>query len=178
MAFDNSCTKAVLSASPGLIPERFEPQLFLAALGQVICCWKALDLGSLNMQFQHDWPKEKNYSSFNFFTWKPEKYRWTEFYDAPLEGSTIFLYRSSTSRTSLVISGLAELKYAFFSNTGSNTKNYGARTFFNWLSLSMAPRSIDNFTSIQLHKPYKVGKLSIRRVKMCHFSRIRRNTEE
>ena len=51
-----------------------------------------------------------------------EKYRSTELYDAPLEASTIFLYRSSTSRTSLVRSGLAELKYAFFSRTGRNTK--------------------------------------------------------
>ena len=41
-----------------------------------------------------------------------------------------------------------------------------------------APRGIDNFTSILLHQLYKVGKLSIRRVKMCNFSRIRRNTEE
>ena len=29
-------------------------RLFLAALGQVIRCSKAVDLGSLNMQFQHD----------------------------------------------------------------------------------------------------------------------------
>ena len=132
MAFDNSCTKALLSASPGPTPKRCEPQLFLTALGQVIRCSKALDLGSLNMQFQHDWPKDKKYSSFNSF-W-PEnlgKYCSTELYDAPLEGSTIFLCRSSTDRTSLVSSGSAELKYAFFSRAGRNTKYYGARTFFN-----------------------------------------------
>ena len=35
MAVDNSGTKAVLSASPGPNPERCEPQLFLASLGQV-----------------------------------------------------------------------------------------------------------------------------------------------
>ena len=51
-----------------------------------------------------------------------EKYRSTELYDAPREGSTIFLYRSSTSRTPLDSSGSAELKYAFFSRTGRNTK--------------------------------------------------------
>ena len=39
-----------------------------------------------------------------------------------LEGLTIFLYRSSTSRTPLDSSGLVELKYAFFSRTGCNTK--------------------------------------------------------
>ena len=34
-----------------------------------------------------------------------EKYRSTELYEAPLEGSTNFLYRSSTSRTPLDSSG-------------------------------------------------------------------------
>ena len=41
-----------------------------------------------------------------------------------------------------------------------------------------APRGIDNSISIQLHNPYKVGKLSIRRVKICNFSRIGRKTDE
>ena len=59
MAFDNSCAKVVLSASPGPTLKRCEPQLFLAALGEVMRCSKALDLRSLNMQFQHDWPKDK-----------------------------------------------------------------------------------------------------------------------
>ena len=59
MAFDNSCTKAVLSASPGPTPKRCELPLFLATLGQVVCGWKALDLGSLNMQFQQYWPKDR-----------------------------------------------------------------------------------------------------------------------
>ena len=67
MAFDNSCTKAVLSASPGPNPKRYEPQLFLASLGQVIRCSKAVDLGSLNMQFQHDWPKDKKITALLIF---------------------------------------------------------------------------------------------------------------
>ena len=70
MAFNNSCTKAVLAASPGPTPKRCEPELFLAALGQVIRCSKALNLGSLNVQFQHDWQKDKKYSSFYFFAWE------------------------------------------------------------------------------------------------------------
>ena len=41
-----------------------------------------------------------------------------------------------------------------------------------------APRGINISLSIQLHNPYTVGKLSIRRVKLCNFSRIKRNTEE
>ena len=45
MAFDdNSCTKVVLTASPGPTPKRCELPLFLAALGQAVCGWKALDL--------------------------------------------------------------------------------------------------------------------------------------
>ena len=108
---------------PGQTPKRCEPQLFLAALGQVIRCLKALDLGSLNMQFEDDWPKDKTITALLLFLLENlEKYRSTELYDAPLEGSTIFLYRSSTSRTPLDSSGLAESKYAFFSRTGRNTK--------------------------------------------------------
>ena len=116
MPFDNSCTKAVLSASPGPTPKRCELALFIAALGQAIRGWGALDLGSLNMQFQHDWAKDKNITALFIFSWPGnlEKDRSTELYDAPLEGSTIFLYRSSISCTSLDSSGLVELKYTFF----------------------------------------------------------------
>ena len=67
MAFDTSCTKAVLSASPWPTPKRCELPLFLAALGQAVRGWKALDRGSLNMQFQHDWPKDKNLQLFKLF---------------------------------------------------------------------------------------------------------------
>ena len=112
--------KAVSSASPGPTQKRCEPQLFLAALGQAVCHWKALDLGSLNMQFQQDWPKGKNYSYFKFFL-KTEKFRPTELYDAPLEGSTIFFLRS-LGRALLKSCQLAELKYAMFSRTGRKTK--------------------------------------------------------
>ena len=56
--------KAVSSASPGPTQKRCEPQLFLAALGQVVRRWKALDLGSLNMQFLLDWPKDKKLQLF------------------------------------------------------------------------------------------------------------------
>ena len=73
MAFDNSCTKAVLSASPGPTQKRCELPLFLAALEQDVCGWKALDLGHLNMQFQQDWPKDKKITALSIFwrkTWK------------------------------------------------------------------------------------------------------------
>ena len=91
MAFDNSCTKAVLSASPGPTLKRCELALFLAALGQAIRGWKALGLGSLNIQFQQDCPKDKQITALFSFCLKTEKIRSTDLYHAPLEGSTIFL---------------------------------------------------------------------------------------
>ena len=64
------------------------------------------------MEFQQDWPKDKkNYSSFNFLAENLEKCRSAEHYGAPLEGSTIFLCRSSTYRMSMESYRLAELKY-------------------------------------------------------------------
>ena len=55
----------MLSEQPGLGPpqKRCELQLFFAGIAQAEYCWKALDLGRLNMQIQQDWPKDKNYSS-------------------------------------------------------------------------------------------------------------------
>ena len=67
------------------------------------------------MQFQQDWPKDKkNYSFFNFLAEHLEKFHSTELYGAPLEGSTIFLNRSSTGRMSMESYQLAELKSAIF----------------------------------------------------------------
>ena len=70
MAFDNSGTKVVLSASPGPTPKRCELPLFLAALGQVVHGWKAIDLRSLNFQFQQDWPKDKQITALLSFCLK------------------------------------------------------------------------------------------------------------
>ena len=74
------------------------------------------------MQFQQDWPKDEKITALLNFCWKTENFRWTELYDTPLEGSTIFLYRSSLGHTSMESCRLAELKYAIFSGTGSKTK--------------------------------------------------------
>ena len=74
------------------------------------------------MQSQHDWPKDKKITAILIFWLKTEKFRSTELSDAPLDGSTIFLYRSSTGHTALESCRLAELKYAFFSRTGRKTK--------------------------------------------------------
>ena len=74
------------------------------------------------MQFQQDWPKDKKITTLSIFWRKTEKFRSNERYGAALEGSTIFLYRSSTDRMSLESCPLAELKYAIFSSTGCKTK--------------------------------------------------------
>ena len=55
-----------------------------------------------------------------------EKFRSTEHYGTPLEGSTIFLCRSSTCRMSMESYQLAELKYAFFGKTGRKTEKFTA----------------------------------------------------
>ena len=83
------------------------------------------------MQFQQDWPKDKkNYSSFKFLPENLENFRSTELYDAPLEGSTIFLYRGSLGSTSMESCRLAELKYAIFSGTGRKTKKLRCSKLF------------------------------------------------
>ena len=75
------------------------------------------------MQFQTDWPKDKKkLQLFNFLDENLEKFRSTDLNGAPLEGSTIFLNRSSTCQMSMESYRLAELKYAIFSTTGRETK--------------------------------------------------------
>ena len=74
------------------------------------------------MQFQQDRPKDNKITALSFLPENLEKFCSTELYDAPLEGSTIFLYRSSLGRTSSKSCQLAELKYAIFSRTGHKTK--------------------------------------------------------
>ena len=86
------------------------------------------------MQFQQDWPKDKkNYSSFNFLAENLEKFCSTEHYGAPLEGSTIFLCRSSLGSTAMESCGLTELKYAIFSRTGRKTKKLRRWKLFLWM---------------------------------------------
>ena len=66
--------------------------------------------------------KIKNYSSFNFLAENLEKFRSTEHYGAPLEGSTIFLCHSSLGSTAMESCRLPELKYATLSRAGRKTK--------------------------------------------------------
>ena len=79
--------------------------------------------------------KIKNYSSFNFLAENLEKFRATEHYVAPLEGSTIFLCHSSLGSTAMESCRLPELKYAFFRRTGCKTKKLPPTKLFLWLVL-------------------------------------------
>ena len=111
-------------------------QLFFAIIRQAIQRFKAIQLGHLSMQFQQDWPKDKkNYISSNFLPENLEKFRSTELYGAPIEGSTIFLNRSSTCRMSMESYRLAELRYAFFRRTGCRTKKLPRSKLFLWTVL-------------------------------------------
>ena len=47
------------------------------------------------MQFQQDWPKDKKITALSIFWRKTEKFRSTEHYGAPLEGSTLFFFAAA-----------------------------------------------------------------------------------
>ena len=64
-----------------------------------------------------------------------EKFCSTEHYGAPLEGSTIFLRRSSLASMAMESCRLAELKYAFFRRTGRQTKKLPRSKLFLWTVL-------------------------------------------
>ena len=83
---------------------------------------KLLILDAKICSFSRIGQKIKSYCSFIFSPENLEKFRSTELYNVPLEGLTIFLYRSSLSHTALESCQLAELKYAIFSRTGRKTK--------------------------------------------------------
>ena len=101
------------------------------------------------MEFQRDCQKDKkNYSSFDFLAENLEKVRSTEHYGAALEGSTIFLCRSSLGCTSMESCQLAELKYAIFSRTGCKNKKLPRSKLF--LSMVFKHGLLEGSTSEQM----------------------------
>ena len=87
------------------------------------------------MQFQQDCPKDKKIKALSIFLAENlEKFRSTEHYGPPLEGSTIFLCRSSLGSTAMESCRLPELKYASFSRAGRKTEKLPRSKLF----LSMA----------------------------------------
>ena len=101
------------------------------------------------MQFQQDCPKDKKiYNSFNFLAENLEKFRSTGLYGAPLEGSTIFLCRSSLGCTSMESCHLADFKYGIFSSTGCKTKKLPRSKLF--LSMVFEHGLLEGSTSEQM----------------------------
>ena len=101
------------------------------------------------MQFQQDWPKDKkNDSSFNFLAENLENFRSTELYRAALDGSTIFLCRSSLGCTSVESCKSADLKYAIFSRTGCKTEKLPRSKLF--LSMAFKHGLLEESTSEQM----------------------------
>ena len=87
------------------------------------------------MQFQQDWQKDKKITALSIFWWKTEKFCSTEHYGAALEGSTIFLCRSSLGSMAMESYRLPELKYAIFSRAGRKTKKLPRTKLFLWTVL-------------------------------------------
>ena len=82
------------------------------------------------MEFQQDCPKNKKVTALLIFCMKTEKMRSTELYGAALEGSTIFLCRSSLGCTSMESCQLADLRYAIFGSTGCKSKKFPRSKLF------------------------------------------------
>ena len=79
MAFDNSGTKAVSAAKLGTTPKGVNCHFSSPQFDKPYGVGK-LSISRLNMQFQHDWPKYKNYNFFNLLAENLEKFRSTEHY--------------------------------------------------------------------------------------------------
>ena len=86
--------------------------------------------------------KIKNYSFF--LPENLEKFRSTEHYGAALEGSTIFLCRSSLGSTAMESCRLLELKYAILSRAGRKTKKLRRSKLF--LSMAFKHRLLEGST--------------------------------
>ena len=96
------------------------------------------------MEFQQDYIKDKKITALLIFCLKTL----TELYDAALEGSTIFLCRSSLGSTSMESCQLADLKYAIFSSTGCKTKKLTRSKLF--LSMVFKHGLLEGSTSEQM----------------------------
>ena len=96
------------------------------------------------MRFQQDCPRDKKIAALNFLAENLEKFRSTELYGAALEGSTIFLCRSSLGCRSMESCQLADLKYAIFSRTGRKTKKSPRSKLF--LSMTFKHGLLDGST--------------------------------
>ena len=117
------------------------------------------------MEFQQDCPNDKKITALYFLPENLENFCSTELYGAALEGSTIFLCRSSLGSTVMESCRLTELNYAIFSRAGRKTKKLQLPKLF----LSMAFKhgllegstflfQYSSITRVQLES-FRLGKL-------------------
>ena len=98
--------------------------------------------------------KIKNYGSFNFWPENLEKFRSTELYGAPLEGSTIFLYHSSLGRKSLESSRLGRLKYAISAGWDVRLQNKSRRKCKKWRPSTIFKHGLLEESTFWFHDSY------------------------
>ena len=129
------------------------------------------------MQFQQDWPKDKKITAISIFLAENlEKFHST---GAPLEGSTIFLCRSSTCHMSMESYRLTDLKYAIFRRTGRKTKKLPRSKLF--LSMAFKHGLLDGSTflfqySSMTREPLESCRLP--ELKYAFFRRTGRKTKK
>ena len=102
-------------------PKRCELPLFFTGLGRAVRPWKALYQGSLNMQFQQDWPKDQQITASESFCTK------TNFLlDKRTSCGSRGIDKLSSAQLhepyAVESSRLAEPKYTFLSRTGRKNK--------------------------------------------------------
>ena len=100
------------------------------------------------MQFQQDCPKDKKFTALSIFGRKTYKFRSTEHYGGALDGSTIFLCRSSLGSKAMESCRLPELKYDIFSRAGRKTKKLPRSKLF--LSMVFKHGLLEGSTSEQM----------------------------
>ena len=128
------------------------------------------------MQFQQDCPKDKKITALSIF--------WRKTWKISLDGALWCASRGIDNFSLLqlympYVNGKLSISWVevcIFQQDRRKTKKLPRSKLFLWTVLKHG--LLDNFTSIQRHNSYTIEKLSIKRVKICNFTRIGRKTEE
>ena len=108
-----------------------------------------------------------------------ENFRSTAHYGAALEGSTIFLCRSSLGSTAMESCRLPELKYAIFSRARCKIKKFPRSKLF--LSMALKPGLLEGSTFLLQYSSMTRAPLEscrLAELKYAIFSRTGRNTKK
>ena len=107
-----------------------ELPLFFAGIRQAVRRWKALNLGSLNIQFQQDWQKDEKITALLKFLPENRKILLDWALWCASRGINNFSLPQLHQPYCLQKHWIIELKYAFFSRTGRNTKKLRRSNLF------------------------------------------------